>query len=200
MARAGARRWPWLLIGVHVLGLAPLAALVWAYVRGDLGVDLVGELSRRTGRYALTFLLLSLVPTAVQRLTGEGRLRRLRRPLGLYAFGYANLHLLIYAGLDYGFALGMLAGAIGQDRFILLGLAAFAILLALALTSTDAAVRRLGRNWRRLHRLTYLAAVLVVLHYLLSFKELRATPLLLGLALLLLLAARLVRRRPSTNP
>lgn len=180
-----------LRIGVHLLGTAPLLLLLWGYERSSLGPDPIGEMIRRTGRYALWFFLLSLLPTAIRKISGYGGLVRVRRALGLYAFAYAALHLLAYVGLDYGFDLALLQRSLGEERFILLGLGAFVILLALAITSTDGWIKRLGKNWQQLHRLSYLAGALVIIHYLWSFKEFRREPLMYGGALAALLLVRL---------
>jgi sulfoxide reductase heme-binding subunit YedZ len=181
----------WLQATTHLGALMPLAVLVWMFWERQLGPDPIGETIRRTGRYALVFLILSLVPTAVRTITGYGGLLRVRRALGLYAFLYAALHALAFAGLDYGFEFGLILQAIGEGRREIVGLAALAILTALALTSIPGLMRCLGRYWKPLHRLVYLAGGLVVLHYVWNYKEFRAGPTLAGMALVLLLAARL---------
>ena len=176
---------------VHVGGWVPLVVLVWAYAQNSLGLDPVRTATRRAGRYALVFLLLSLVPTLALRLFGFRDALRVRRSLGLYATLNALAHLTIYVWLDYGLQLRFILQSIAQGPFVLVGLGALIILLLLAITSTDGWVRRLGRNWSRLHRLTYVAAVLVVIHFAWSFKELRVVPMLYGLVLILLLVARI---------
>jgi sulfoxide reductase heme-binding subunit YedZ len=180
----------WLRVTTHFGALMPLAVLMWMLWKGRLGPDPIGEAIRRTGRYALVFLILSLVPTAVRTITGYGGLLRVRRALGLYAFLYTVLHALAFAGLDYGFDFELILQAIGEGRREIVGLAALAILTALALTSIPGLMRRLGRYWKPLHRLVYLAGGLVVLHYVWNYKEFRAWPTLAGVALVLLLAAR----------
>jgi sulfoxide reductase heme-binding subunit YedZ len=184
------RKTLWLKIVVHVVALLPLAILVWQYLQDRLGPDPVGEVIRRTGRYAIVFLILSLVPTAVKLIAGSGALLRIRRILGLYAFMYVALHFLGFAWLDYGFDLHFLLPALVDGRRTLVGLVALIILIPLAVTSTSGWIRRLGKNWKRLHRLTYLASVLAVLHYVWSFKEFRLAPIVAGAFLLLLLAVR----------
>jgi sulfoxide reductase heme-binding subunit YedZ len=171
--------------------LAPLTVLVWGYVQGGLGPDPTGVAIRRTGRYAIVFLILSLVPTAVKLISGSTVLLRIRRILGLYAFTYAALHFLAFAWLDYGFDWTFLLPALVEGRRSLVGLAALLILIPLALTSTSGWVRRLGKNWRRLHRLAYLASILAVLHYVWTFKELRIMPVLAGVIVLSLLVVRI---------
>lgn len=182
--------------------VAVLLPLVWLAVdvaRGGLGADPVGTALRRTGATALACLLLSLALTPAARLTGVRALWAARRPLGLGAFGYAALHLLVYVGADYGFDLGLALRSVGDNPYVLAGAAALLLLAPLAITSTDGWVRRLGANWRRLHRLAYPAAALAVLHFGWTFKELRPLPVAAGAALVVLLILRLPgvgRRRP----
>jgi sulfoxide reductase heme-binding subunit YedZ len=180
----------WFKVIVHIAALTPLLILIWGYWQSALGPDPTGEAIRRTGRYAIVFLILSLLPTAIKVIAGFGALLKIRRILGLYAFAYAALHLLGFAWLDYGFDLSFLLPALVQGRRTLAGLVALLILVPLAITSTSGWIKRLGKNWRRLHRLTYLASVMAVLHYVWSFKELRLAPVLAGGVVLLLLAVR----------
>jgi sulfoxide reductase heme-binding subunit YedZ len=186
------RRWRTLVLRVLVHGtaLALLVGLAWAYWRGLLGPDPVGELTRRTGRYAIVFLLLSLVPTIAATLGFRGLLS-VRRALGLYAFFFAVVHMVVFVGVDYAFNPAQLARAIREGPRALAGIATLLLLLPLAVTSTNAWRRRLGKNWKRLHRLVYLAAVLDVVHYAWNFKELRLLPVLAGVALVVLLTVRL---------
>lgn len=181
----------WLLVGTHLAALAPLLLLVLAWTGGRLGVNPIRELTLRTGRYALALLLLSLASTPLYLLTGLAAIRRLRKPLGLYAFLYLTLHLLTYAGLDFRFNLSFLWPEVTQQPFIQVGLLAFLILLPLAITSTRGWVVRLGKNWKRLHRLVYLAAVLAVLHFYWLAKGDWRRPAIAALVLGLLLLARL---------
>jgi sulfoxide reductase heme-binding subunit YedZ len=188
--------WRWLLLATHVAALAPLAALLLAWTRGGLGANPIREITLRTGRSALALLVLSLACTPARILTGLAVLQRLRKPLGLYAFLYVCLHLLTYVGLDFGFALSFLWPEIRQQPFIQAGLLAFLLLLPLAITSTRWWRKRLSRNWKRLHRLVYLAAILAVLHFYWLVKGDWRRPVTYAIILGLLLLARLppVRR------
>jgi sulfoxide reductase heme-binding subunit YedZ len=159
--------------------------------RDQLGPVPVQAATRLLGRYALALLLLSLVPTSLRIVTGFGQALRVRRALGLYAFLYAALHFLAFAGLDYGFELGLLTPAITESRREIVGLVALLILTLLAVTSIPTLVRELGRTWKRIHRLVYLAAGLVALHYVWNYKELRLGPLAAAAVLLFLLLVRL---------
>jgi sulfoxide reductase heme-binding subunit YedZ len=179
-----------LQILVHAGALWLLASLAWDYTQNTFLVDPVREMTTRTGRLALAFLLLSLACTPINTLLGYKKVLRLRRPLGLYAFVFAALHFLIFVGLDYGFDLALLRPAILDQRFVLAGTAALAILLPLALTSTKGWQRRLRKNWRRLHKLVYLSAILVILHFMWLSKDPRE-PRRYGIILALLLVTRI---------
>lgn len=181
----------WLQILIHLGAWLPLATLAWMAWQGHLGPVPVEAATRLLGRYALALLLLSLLPTAIRIVTGISAAARFRKPLGLYAFFYALLHVLVFVGLDYGFAFGLLATVVLQSRRDFVGLVAFAILVVLALTSIPGVAKRLGKRWRRIHRLVYLAAGLVMLHAIWNYKELRPWPLIAGAMLLVLLVVRL---------
>jgi sulfoxide reductase heme-binding subunit YedZ len=188
----------WLRWVAHLGSLLPFAWLAWQYTSGAFIVDPIREMTTFTGKTALILLMLSLACTPFATLTGYRRVLRLRRPLGLYAFFYAAVHFAIFVGLDYRFDLDLLWEAIFEQRFVIVGFAAGVVLLALALTATRGWQRRLGRNWKRLHRLAYLAGILVVVHFLWLVKE-PSEPLRYGalLAVLLLLRIPLVRRTVS---
>jgi sulfoxide reductase heme-binding subunit YedZ len=181
----------WLQILTHIAALLPLAVLLWDYTQNQLSFDPIREITLRTGRYALTLLVLSLACTPVHIAFGFKQALRLRRPLGLYAFLYASLHGLTFIGLDYGFDLALIAQEVIGKRFVQVGIAAFLILLPLAITSTGGWIKRLGRNWKRLHRLVYLAALLGVVHFVWVVKAGVSRPLVYGAMVLLLLAIRL---------
>jgi sulfoxide reductase heme-binding subunit YedZ len=167
-------------IAVYVLSAVPMAALAVLALGPGLGPDPVGTVTRRSGDVALALLVLSLVPGAVRRLSGNALLMPARRALGLGAFVYAALHLLSHVVLGYGGQLGLLWSGLGQNRFALLGLATFVLMLPLAITSTAGWQRRLGRRWVTLHRLVYVAVLLDAWHFAWAFKELRTAPVLVA--------------------
>ncbi len=178
---------------VFTNGLVPLALLCWDAYRGNLGANPVEFLLRTTGALALVFLLLSLAVTPLRKSLGLPWMIRLRRMLGLFAFFYAFLHVTTYIWFDKSFK----AGAVIEDTlkrpFITLGMVSFLLLVALALTSTDGMVKRLGgRRWRRLHRAVYVAAIGGVVHYYMLVKADTREPILFGLALAVLLGYRIV--------
>jgi len=189
----------WLRIVVHVGALLPLAWTIWQYSHGLFLVDPVLQITARTGKTALILLILSLACTPLATLFGFYRALSVRRALGLYAFLYASLHFATFLWLDYGFDPGLLVQAVFDQRYVLVGFAAGLILLVLAITGTRGWQKRLGKNWKRLHRLTYLAAILATIHFVWLSKDFRE-PLRYGLVLVVLLALRLpfARRALST--
>ncbi len=186
----------WLTLLTHGAVLLSLGWLGWQYAYNQLGVNPIQELTFRTGKSALILLVLSLTCTPLNILSGFKRVLVLRRPLGLYAFLYAGLHFLIFVGLDYGFDTMLIGQEIAEKRYILVGLAAFVLLVPLAVTSTQGWMRRLGKNWKRLHRIVYGATFLAVLHYLWAVKSDIREPLVYGGVIGVLLVLRLppVRR------
>lgn len=189
-------RGPILQALVHIGALVPLIILAWDFSQGQLTVNPIREIQLRTGRYALVLLILSLAVSPLSRLPGLRPLLSMRRTLGLYAFASASLHILNFIGLDYQFDLSLIAEDIFEKWYALFGLAAFLALLPLAMTSTRGWIRRLGKNWHRLHRLVYLAAILAIAHFVLQTRGDITKPLLFGGAVALLLVVRLpiVRR------
>jgi sulfoxide reductase heme-binding subunit YedZ len=197
-----------LQILVHLGAWLPLMRLVFDFFSGGLTVNPIQEMEQRTGRAAITLLLLSLACTPLNTFFGWREAIKRRRALGLYAFFYATLHMLIFVDLDYGLAWSLLVQTIFEKPFILVGATAFLLLLPLAITSFDVWKMRLGKSWKRLHRLVYLIAPLAVLHYAWSKKgNLFALqgdilkPLLYGFIVGILLLARLpgVRRRLASG-
>ena len=180
---------------VFVLCLGPILWLAYRGILGHLGVNPIETVIRYLGDWALRFLLIALAVTPVRILTGYTPIGRLRRMLGLFAFAYVVLHMLAYIGLDRLFDWAELYKDVVKRIYITVGMAAFAMLLPLAITSTDAMVRRLGgRTWRRLHRLVYPAGVAAVIHYALMIKAGYLQPLIYAAILGLLLAIRFFKK------
>jgi methionine sulfoxide reductase heme-binding subunit len=189
--RSGKRRLPIAWVA-SALALLPLAWLVADAFLGRLGVEPVEVVVRRSGWWALTLLIVTLAVTPLRRLTGWNSVVQARRALGLWAFGYASLHVLLYVGLDQGFGWSYILEDILERPFITAGFVAFVLLVPLAATSTRDSIRRLGgKRWQRLHRLVYPAAMLAVLHFFWLVKADVREPLLFAGVLALLLAARL---------
>lgn len=185
------RRVDLLRLAAHAGALVPLALLLWDAAAGGLSADPIRETTQRTGRAALILLLATLACTPVYILSGVRRVQSLRRPLGLYAAGYALFHLLIFVWVDYRFALPLIWDQVRIQPYIQVGLLAFLILLLLAITSTRGWARRLGRYWAWLHRLVYPAGILAVLHFYWLARAGRRTPLVYAVLLAVLLVLRL---------
>lgn len=146
--------------------LLPLARLFYLGFTDGLGANPVEFVARSLGTWALVMLCVTLSITPLRWATQWAWLIRLRRMAGLFCFFYAFLHVLAYAVLDHWLDIAAIAADIVKRPFITAGFAAFVMLVPLAATSTNAMVKRLGgRNWQRLHRLVYLIAVVVVLHF-----------------------------------
>lgn len=180
---------------VWAVGLGPLVWVGWRIAAGDLGANPIETGLHVSGRWALILLLLGLAVTPVRRLTGWSQVVKVRRTLGLFAFFYASLHLLVYLGLDQGLAWGFIVEDVLKRPFITVGMASFLLLVPLAVTSTRGWIRRLGRRWQTLHRLVYPAAALAVLHFYWKVKADTFWPLVAAGVLGVLLLARLPWRR-----
>ena len=157
-----------LKIAVFGLCLLPLTILVLQTVGVgglSLGANPIEELIHSLGKWGLKFLLITLAVTPVRKLTGWNWLMRLRRMLGLFAFFYVLLHFLVYAGLDQRFEFAVILEDIAERPYITIGMIALLLLLPLAATSTNGMMRRLGKRWKKLHRLVYLIAILGVWHF-----------------------------------
>jgi methionine sulfoxide reductase heme-binding subunit len=179
---------------LFLLCLLPLVRLLVLGFSGGLGANPIEFVTRSLGTWTLGFLLITLSITPLRRLTGNGRLLRYRRMLGLFAFFYASLHLLSYLWLDQFFDLSEILRDITKRPFITVGMLTFALLVPLAATSTNRAMRAMKRNWQRLHWLIYPAAMLGVLHYFWLVKKDLTQPVIYALILAVLLLSRVVSR------
>jgi sulfoxide reductase heme-binding subunit YedZ len=182
-------------IAVHFVSLIPLAWLIWDYFNNNLTANPIQAVTFRTGDAAIRLLVASLACTPINTIFGFNEALKVRRPLGLYAFMYAALHFFVFVGLDYGLDWALIYEAIFEKRYALVGLAAFLILLPLAATSTRWWMQKLGKNWKRLHRLVYVAAILAVIHYIWLVKSDIRTPLIYGA----IVAASLLVRIPAVR-
>jgi sulfoxide reductase heme-binding subunit YedZ len=182
----------WLRVVVHIGVWLPLLWLVWRFFNDDLGVEPVVTIQNITGRTALILLLLSLAATPLYIVFNFRQGIKVRRALGLYAFMYAGLHFINFVALDYGFDVGFIfEDGIPQKPYILVGLIALILLVSLAVTSTKGWMRRLKKNWTRLHWLIYPIGVLVIFHFLWQAKAAeRFEPLVYAAILALLLIVR----------
>lgn len=176
---------------ICALCLLPALWLLWRFFQNDLGVNPVETVVRQLGVWGLRLLVLGLALTPLARLLRQGRLIRWRRPIGLFAFGYVTLHLLSYVVIDQYFDWAQIWSDILKRPYITFGMIAFVLLIPLALTSFNVAIRRLGGVvWRNLHRLIYVIVPLGALHYFLLVKADKTMPLVYAAIIAVLLGWR----------
>ncbi len=177
--------WP-----VYLLGALPLALIVLQVISGDLGADPVKTLERALGEWGLKFIIAGLCITPLRWITGVS-LIKYRRAIGLLAFFYVALHLIIWVTLDLQFRWAEIGADLIKRPYIIVGMIGFVALLPLAVTSNNLSIRKMGPlGWQRLHRLTYVAALAGGIHYVMLVKAWPAEPLLYLAAVIVLLAVR----------
>jgi sulfoxide reductase heme-binding subunit YedZ len=177
---------------LFVAALVPLAWLFWGMLQGTLGANPAETIQLQTGRWALKFLLLTLLVTPVRRLTGWNIVIQYRRMLGLFAFFYASLHFTSYIVLDQFFDWRAILRDIPKRPFILMGFTAFVLMVPLALTSTRGWIRRLGRRWQMLHRLIYVSAICAAIHFIWKVKVATGDPTVYAVLVAALLGFRVM--------
>ncbi|HEX2991074.1 MAG TPA: protein-methionine-sulfoxide reductase heme-binding subunit MsrQ [Anaerolineales bacterium] len=199
------KRYTPLQIAVHIYAWSALVHILFDLLTGNVSANPIQELEQRTGRHAITLLVLSLACTPLNTMFKWPELIKRRRTLGLYAFLYATIHVLIFVNLDYGLAWSLIIQTVFEKPYIVVGMIAFLLLVPLAFTSFNIWKMRLKKNWKRLHQLVYLIAPLVVLHYAWSkkgdFFALQGEivrPLIYGLVVVILLAFRIPQVRRAT--
>jgi len=187
---------------MHIYAWSALVHILFDFITGNISANPIQELEQRTGRHAITLLVLSLACTPLNTVFRWSELLKRRRALGLYAFMYATIHLLIFINLDYGFAWSLITQTILEKPYVIYGLIAFLLLIPLAMTSFDIWKKRLGKNWKRLHYIIYLIAPLAVYHYILGKKgdlfRLQGDiirPLIYGLIVIIFLIMRIPQVR-----
>ena len=175
--------------------LIPFVALVSKVVQNDLGPDPAKELALLTGEWAIRFLLLALAMTPLRQLSGRVEFAQRRRMIGLFALLYASVHFLVWVVFLLGLQWGAILEEVVERPYITVGFSSFVILIALGVTSPRAMVRRLGKNWRRLHRLVYVAGVLAVVHLVWIVRTDLSQALVYGAILAALLGGRVISAR-----
>lgn len=185
--------------------LAPLIRLAWKGLDGGLGANPIEFITLSTGTWTLVFLLVTLAVTPLRRLSGRTWLVRLRRLVGLFAFYYGMLHFITYVWLDKFFDVPDMVKDVAKRPFITAGFLAFLLLIPLAATSTEGAMRRMGdRRWQLLHRFIYVSGILAVVHFWWKVKADVRKPAICAAVLAALLAFRLVcgicARRSKPDP
>jgi len=187
---------------LFINGVVPLVLLLWDVYRKQVGVNPLEFVTRTTGMLTLVFLMLTLAVSPLRSVFRLNALIKFRRMLGLFAFFYGFLHLMTYIAFDRYFNIKSVPADIASRPFIAIGMAAFFLMLPLAITSTNKMVKRLGgKRWNKLHRLVYVAGIAGVLHFWLLVKSDVRLPLTFGFILLLLIAHRLlVKLYPPGTP
>ena len=176
---------------IFIVSLWPVSSLGFAIFLNNLGANPVEFIERHFGKWALIFLCLTLSMTPLRRITHMNQWILYRRMLGLFTFFYATVHLLCYIGLDYQFAWIDIKNDIIKHRYVLVGFLGWLLLLPLAITSSDKMIRKLKFNWKKLHRLIYLIAILGVLHFLWLVKKDITEPLIYAFIIFILFLLRL---------
>jgi len=176
---------------LFIVSLIPFTVLIVNAIEDNLGSNPIEAIRLFTGDWTLYFLLITLAITPLRRLSGRNELVRYRRLLGLYAFFYACLHFFSYLILDQFFDWQEIWRDVLKRPYITIGTAAFVLMIPLAVTSTNNMMKRLGKNWKRLHSLIYVTGTLGILHFLWLVKADVRKPLLLGAVLITLLVLRL---------
>ena len=176
---------------IFIASLWPILSIGIDIFQNNLGANPVEFIERHFGQWTLIFLCLTLSMTPLRRVTKINQWILYRRMLGLFVFFYASIHLLCYIGLDYQFAWLDIKNDIIKHRYVLVGFLGWVLLLPLAITSSDNMIRRLKANWKRLHRLVYLIAILGVLHFIWLVKKDITEPLIYAAIFFLLFILRL---------
>jgi len=176
---------------IFILSLWPILSIGIDILQNNLGANPIEFIERHFGKWTLIFLCLTLSMTPLRKITHINQWILYRRMLGLFTFFYASIHLLCYIGLDYQFAWVDIKNDISKHRYVLVGFLGWLLLLPLAITSSDNMIRKLKSNWKRLHRLIYLIAILGVLHFVWLVKKDVTEPLIYAAIILVLFFFRL---------
>jgi sulfoxide reductase heme-binding subunit YedZ len=187
----GKKYWATIKIMVFLLSLTPFVLLVNDGVNDRLGANPIETLHFGFGDWALRFLCIGLALTPIKTMTGQSWPMRFRRMMGLFTFFYASLHLLVFIVLDLSLSWEAFKDEVPKSPYILMGLLTYVLLTPLAVTSTKAMQKRLGRNWLKLHRLTYVAGLTALVHYFWLVKADTTEPLIYAAVIGVLLGIRL---------
>ena len=182
---------------IFILSLWPLLSISINIFQDTLGANPIEFIERHFGKWTLIFLCLTLSMTPIRRITNISQWILYRRMLGLFVFFYASIHLLCYIALDYHFDWVDIKNDIIKHRYVLVGFLAWLLLLPLAITSSDKMIRKLKANWKLLHRLIYVIAILGVLHFIWLVKKDITEPLIYAaiVSILLILRLNILRRK-----
>ena len=195
---------PWTKRGLFAICLIPAALLTWRAFNGRLGANPVEFIEHATGDWAIRFLLITLAVTPLRKIISQPQLARFRKMLGLFAFFYTFVHLMMYLIFDQMFDLEAIFHDVAKRLYIMAGMAGFLMMLPLAITSTAAMVRRMGpKNWQRLHRLVYFSTLAGIVHYYWLVKSDIREPAMYAAILLVEMLYRLrmwTAKKPQPEP
>lgn len=179
---------------IFFMALIPFIWLLLKVFQNDLGPDPAQALSIETGEWTLRFLLLTLAITPFRQIFRVAEIARLRRMIGLFAFFYASIHFLSWMAFILGFRWLAIAEELVERPYITVGFLAYVILFLLGVTSTNSMVRRLGKNWKRLHKFVYAASILAIVHLLWILRTDVTEAVIYGVLLVILLGYRIIRK------
>ena len=179
---------------IFFMALIPFIWLLLKVFQNDLGPDPAQALSIETGEWTLRFLLLTLAITPFRQIFRMVEIARLRRMIGLFAFFYASIHFLSWMAFILGFRWLAIAEELVERPYITVGFLAYVILFLLGVTSTNSMVRRLGKNWKRLHKFVYAASILAIVHLLWILRTDVTEAVIYGVLLVILLGYRIIRK------
>ena len=180
---------------VFLLSLWPIYIIAYQLIYNKLGPEPVDRIINHFGEWTLIFVLLTLSMTPLKKITNSLEWIKFRRMFGLFAFFYASIHMLSYAGLDYRFDFEPLIDDVLKKKFIFIGFSAWLLLIPLAITSSDKMIRILKKNWKKLHRLVYIISIFGVLHFIWLSKTIFFKPLIFLIILIILLLFRINFKR-----
>jgi len=181
--------------GVFVLSTIPFVLIVYKIFYNKLGPEPVKEITHFTGEWTLIFICLTLAMSPLKRFTNFNFWIKIRRMLGLFVFFYASLHLLTYVGIDYRFSLQPIFDDVVKKKYIFVGFAAWILLIPLTITSSQKMMFLLKQNWKKLHRLIYVIAILGSLHFIWLSKTIYFKPLIYFVLITVLLVLRINFKR-----
>ena len=181
--------------GVFVLSTIPFVLIVYKIFYNKLGPEPVKEITHFTGEWTLIFICLTLAMSPLKRFTNFNFWIKIRRMLGLFVFFYASLHLLTYVGIDYRFSLQPIFDDVVKKKYIFVGFAAWVLLIPLTITSSQKMMFLLKKNWKKLHRLIYVIAILGSLHFIWLSKTIYFKPLIYFVLITVLLVLRINFKR-----
>lgn len=185
----------WLKCLMHTAALLPIIYLVLMVLTGKAGGDPVQYIIHFTGVGALNALVMTLLVSPLAKKLKQGLLLQTRRLLGLYVFAYASLHIFAFLSLDLLFAWSLFFSEVGKRPYILVGAAAYLLLIALSLTSFKSVMRKMGKRWQTLHNSIYLIALLIPVHFYWSVKSDVTKPIIYFVIIGLLLSIRLANKK-----